>query len=83
MNKGVCIGSCLLRGYSLTLDHQSPETLESPGSCLSLPLGEEVPVGAAMLQGDPVTLAADAVADDSHRAVVICQGCVFHHGHIP
>lgn len=33
---------------------------------LCLPLGEEVPVGAAMLQGNPIALAADAVADDSH-----------------
>lgn len=36
-----------------------------------------------MLQSDPVALAADAVADDGHRAVVIRQGCILHHSHIP
>lgn len=48
-----------------------------------LPLGEEVPVGAAMLQGDAIALAADTVADHGHRAIIVGQGRVLHHRHIP
>lgn len=36
-----------------------------------------------MLQGDPIALAAHTVGNDGHGAVIICQGCVLHHGHIP
>lgn len=36
-----------------------------------------------MLQGDPIALAADAVANDGHRTVIICQGCILHHSHVP
>lgn len=36
-----------------------------------------------MLQGDAIAFAADAVADDGHRAVIVCQGGILHHGHIP
>lgn len=36
-----------------------------------------------MLQGDAIALAAHTVGDDGHRAVVICQSCILHHGHIP
>ena len=36
-----------------------------------------------MLQGDAIALAAHTVGNDGHRAVIIRQRCILHHGHIP
>lgn len=46
-------------------------------------LGEEVPVGAAVLQGDAVASGAHTVARHSQRAVVVGQRRVLHHRHVP
>lgn len=46
-------------------------------------LGEEVPVGAAVLQGHAVAPGAHAVARHGQRAVVVGQRRVLHHSHVP
>lgn len=46
-------------------------------------LAEEVSVGAAVLHGDAVAFAAHAVARHGDGAVVVGQGGVLQHGHVP
>lgn len=46
-------------------------------------LGEQVPVGAAVLHGDAVAFAAHAVPRHGDGAVVVCQGGVLQHRHVP
>lgn len=46
-------------------------------------LGEEVPVGAAVLQGHAVAPGAHAVSRHRQRAVVVGQRRVLHHRHVP
>lgn len=46
-------------------------------------LGDEVSVRTPMLHGDAVAFAAHAVAGYSDGAIVICQCCILHHGHVP
>lgn len=46
-------------------------------------LREEVSVGAAVLHGDAVALAAHAVARHGDGAVVVSQRGVLQHGHVP
>lgn len=49
----------------------------------NLLLGEQVPVGAAMLHGDAVTFTAHAVARHSDSAVIVCQGGILQNCHVP
>lgn len=46
-------------------------------------LREEVSVGAAMLHGDAVAFAAHAVSRHGDGAVVVRQGRVLQHRHVP
>lgn len=46
-------------------------------------LGEQVPVGAAVLHGDAVAFAAHAVPRHGDGAVVVRQGGVLQHRHVP
>lgn len=46
-------------------------------------LREEVSVRTAVLQGHAVASGAHAVSCYSQCAVVICQGSVLHHRHVP
>lgn len=46
-------------------------------------LREEVSVRTAVLQGHAVASGAQAVSRHSQRAVVVCQGSVLYHRHVP
>lgn len=46
-------------------------------------LGEEVPVGAPVLHGDAVPFAAHAVPRHGDGAVVVREGGVLQHRHVP
>lgn len=54
------------------------------GVCLGHSLlGEQVPVGAAVLHGDAVAFAAHAVPRHGDGAVVVRQGGVLQYRHVP
>lgn len=57
--------------------------VSKPCAAVDVLLGEEVPVGAAVLQGDTVAPGAHAVSRHRQRAVVVGQRRVLHHRHVP
>ena len=51
--------------------------------CVYVLLREEVSVRTAVLQGHAVAPGAHAVPRHGQRAVIVCQGGVLHHRHVP